>query len=179
MSDFPEKLYSVDPPNQSSDGLYMIVHTKKTDKCTVEYTRTPPTPPDEVCPVCGCTDWVTTSLYGTECIHCLHKKGMPVASNEKIEELIDDLIDCGQVWGDYLRRDDGIGADEAKKQIEEKRSRLLSLNKEVVDRINKTISAIDSVNDYLKNGQLEDAIIVVSPSDWESLKKDIEALGRG
>ena len=47
MSDFPEKLYSVDPPNQSSDGLYMIVHTKKTDKYTVEYTRTPPTPPDE------------------------------------------------------------------------------------------------------------------------------------
>jgi hypothetical protein len=78
MSDFPEKLYSVDPPNQSSDGLYMIVHTKKTDKCTVEYTRTPPTPPDEVCPVCGCTEWITTSLYGTECIHCLHKKGMPV-----------------------------------------------------------------------------------------------------
>lgn len=47
MSDFPEKLYSVDPPNQSSDGLYMIVHTKKTDKYTVEYTRTPPTTPDE------------------------------------------------------------------------------------------------------------------------------------
>jgi hypothetical protein len=32
----------------------------------------------EACPVCGCTDWVTTSLYGTECVHCLHRKGMPV-----------------------------------------------------------------------------------------------------
>ncbi len=26
------------------------------------------------CPVCGCTDWITTSEYGTECVRCLHKK---------------------------------------------------------------------------------------------------------
>jgi uncharacterized Fe-S radical SAM superfamily protein PflX len=41
-----------------------------------------PVPVEEKCPVCGCTDWITTSLYGTECVHCLHKKGMPVEADK-------------------------------------------------------------------------------------------------
>jgi vacuolar-type H+-ATPase subunit H len=98
---------------------------------------------------------------------------------EDAEKLVDELIEAIRKHDACVRGGYDDYVEEYDKIINNLKSRLLSLNKEVVDRINKTISAIDSVNDYLKNGQLEDAIIVVSPSDWESLKKDIEALGRG
>lgn len=46
--------------------------------------------PVDACPVCGCTEWITTSLYGTECIHCLHKKWTPVIpSKSRLDELIE------------------------------------------------------------------------------------------
>lgn len=102
MSDFPEKLYSVDPPNQSSDGLYMIVHTKKTDKYTVEYTRTDLTRP-----------------------------------TEDAEKLVDELIHLIKTQCKKVRRH---GLTE---EIKDLKSRLLSMNKEVVDLLKEARNQIE------------------------------------
>jgi bacterioferritin (cytochrome b1) len=122
-------------------------------------------------------------LFGWE-IDVIHKhtRADLTRPTKDAEKLVDELIEAIRKHDACVRCGYDDYVEEYDKIINNLKSRLLSrlsLNKEVVDRINKTISAIDSVNDYLKNGQLEDAIIVVSPSDWESLKKDIEALGRG
>ena len=175
MSDFPEKLYSVDPPNQSSDGLYMIVHTKKTDKYTVEYTRTPPTPPDEEGE--KLVDMSTKSLK---------------MERERFQAYIDGpendhrTTSYGSASLDYwMDTIEDIDRELERRRIlslpkteREKMSRL-SQHEELVRAAKEVAKIISDIDMAMTKGIIsdkKDCIIAVLPEDWEKIKKLVKAL---